>query len=96
MGPHRVLGPHGILCHHKVLSAPRVLGPHRALVLIGSWVLLEPWVLGPVFPVCQCIHVIKVTDNARGDTIEMKGKLYLRTILLINYMMEENLFVNVA
>ena len=26
------------------------------------------------------------------DTMEMKGKLYLRTILLINYMMQETLF----
>ena len=27
--------------------------------------------------------------------MQMKSKLYLRIILLINYMMEENLFVNV-
>ena len=31
----------------------------------------------------------------KGDTMEMKSKLYLRFILLIDYMMEENLFVNV-
>ena len=31
----------------------------------------------------------------KGDTKQMKSKLYLRIILLINYMMEENLFVNV-
>ena len=27
--------------------------------------------------------------------MEMKGKLYLRILLLTNYMMEKNLFVNV-
>ena len=31
----------------------------------------------------------------QGDTLKMKSKLYLRIILLINYIMEENLFVNV-
>ena len=31
----------------------------------------------------------------KGGTIEMKSKLYLRNILLINYMIEENLFVYV-
>ena len=31
----------------------------------------------------------------KGDTMEMKSKLYLRFILLIDYMMEENLFLNV-
>ena len=33
--------------------------------------------------------------QVKGDTMEMKSKLCLRTILLINYMMEENLFVYV-
>ena len=37
-------------------------------------------------------HDIKVTVN-KGDTMEMKSKLDLGTILLINYMIEENLFV---
>ena len=31
----------------------------------------------------------------KGDTIEMKSKLYLRVILLTNYMMGGNLFVYV-
>ena len=31
----------------------------------------------------------------KSDTMEMKSKLYLRIILLINYMMEQNLLVNV-
>ena len=31
----------------------------------------------------------------KGDTMEMKSKLYLPIILLINYMMKENLFANV-
>ena len=31
----------------------------------------------------------------KGDMMKMKNKLYLRIILLINYIMEENLFVNV-
>ena len=30
-----------------------------------------------------------------GNTMEMKSKLYLQIILLINYIMEENLSVNV-
>ena len=30
----------------------------------------------------------------KGDTIEIKSQLYLQIILLINYMMEENLFLN--
>ena len=29
------------------------------------------------------------------DTMEMKSKLYLRIMLIINYIMEENLFVYV-
>ena len=29
----------------------------------------------------------------KGDTMEMKSELCLRTVLLINYLMEENLFV---
>ena len=33
--------------------------------------------------------------QSKGDTMEMKSKLYLRIILLINYIMEENLFVYV-
>ena len=36
------------------------------------------------------MHDVKATD-----TMQMKIKLYLRIILLINYIMEENLFVNV-
>ena len=42
-------------------------------------------------------HDVEVTNNTRairwsdGD----KKKIYLRIILLINYMIEENLFVNV-
>ena len=36
------------------------------------------------------------TTQARHDGVmEMKSKLYLRIILLINYIMEENLFVYV-
>ena len=31
----------------------------------------------------------------KGDTMKMESKLYLRIILLINYMTEENQFVNV-
>ena len=31
----------------------------------------------------------------KGDTMAIKNYLYLRIILLINYVMEENLFVNV-
>ena len=31
----------------------------------------------------------------KGDTMEMKSKLYLRTIMLINYTRQENLFVYV-
>ena len=30
-----------------------------------------------------------------GDTMEMKSKLYLQIILLMNYMIEENQFLNV-
>ena len=29
----------------------------------------------------------------KGETMEMKSKLYLRPILLVNYMRQENLFV---
>ena len=31
----------------------------------------------------------------QGDTMQMKSNFFLRIMLLINYMMEENLFVNV-
>ena len=31
----------------------------------------------------------------KDDTMEMNSKLYLQTILLINYMRQENLFVHV-
>ena len=43
----------------------------------------------------HAIYDINVSDNTRVDTLEMKSKLYLQIILLINYMMEENLFLNV-
>ena len=36
------------------------------------------------------------SKQLKSDTMEMKSKLYLRNILLINYIMEENLFVNVV
>ena len=37
----------------------------------------------------------KKTQGRYAGAMEMKSKLYLRIILLINYMMEENLFVYV-
>ena len=45
-------------------------------------------------------HDAEVTENTRAiwlsdGAMEMKSKLHLRIILLINYMMEENLFVYV-
>ena len=39
--------------------------------------------------------MLKLQTQHQGDTMQMKSKLYLRIILLINYIMEENLFVNV-
>ena len=30
----------------------------------------------------------------KGDTMEMKSKLYLQIVSVINYIMEENLFFN--
>ena len=39
--------------------------------------------------------MLKLQTQHQGDTMQMKSKLYLRIILLINYMMEENLFVYV-
>ena len=36
------------------------------------------------------------SKQLKGDAMEMKSKLYLQNILLINYIMEENLFVNVV
>ena len=43
-------------------------------------------------------HDVEVTDNTRSIRWSDRGKLklYLRIVLLINYMMEENLFVYVA
>ena len=41
------------------------------------------------------IHDITVTNAHKDDTVELKRKLHLRMTLLINYMMEENLFVYV-
>ena len=38
---------------------------------------------------------LQTTQGRYDGAIEIKRKLYLRTILLINYMIEENLFVNV-
>ena len=38
---------------------------------------------------------LQTTQVRYGGAMEMKSKLYLRIILLINYMMEENLFVYV-
>ena len=38
---------------------------------------------------------LQKTQGRYAGTMEMKSKLYLRIILLINYMMEENLFVYV-
>ena len=48
----------------------------------------------------EITHDVEVTNNTRAmrcsvGNEEMKSKLYLRIILLINYMMEENLFVYV-
>ena len=38
---------------------------------------------------------LQKTQGRYAGAIEMKSKLYLRIILLIHYMMEENLFVYV-
>ena len=38
---------------------------------------------------------LQTTQGPYDGAMEMKSKLYLRIILLINYMMEENLFVYV-
>ena len=38
---------------------------------------------------------LQATQGRYDGAMEMKSKLYLRIILLINYMMEENLFVYV-
>ena len=38
---------------------------------------------------------LQITQGRYDGAMEMKSKLYLRIILLINYMMEENLFVYV-
>ena len=38
---------------------------------------------------------LQTTQGRYDGAMEMKSKLYLRIILLINYMMEENLFVYV-
>ena len=38
---------------------------------------------------------LQKTQGRYAGAMEMKSKLYLRIILLINYMMEENLFVHV-
>ena len=38
---------------------------------------------------------VKTTQGRYDGAMEMKRKLYLRIILLINYMIEENLFVYV-
>ena len=38
---------------------------------------------------------LQKTQGRYDGVMEMKSKLYFRIILLINYMMEENLFVNV-
>ena len=38
---------------------------------------------------------LQKTQGRYAGAMEMKSKLYLRIILLINYMMEENLFVYV-
>ena len=38
---------------------------------------------------------LQITQARYDRAMEMKSKLYLRIILLINYMMEENLFVYV-
>ena len=38
---------------------------------------------------------LQQTQGRYAGAMEMKSKLYLRIILLINYMMEENQFVSV-
>ena len=38
---------------------------------------------------------LQVTQGRHDGAMEAKSKLYLRIILLINYIMEENLFVYV-
>ena len=38
---------------------------------------------------------LQTTQGRYIEAMEMQRKLYLRIILLINYMIEENLFVNV-
>ena len=38
---------------------------------------------------------VKAADKHQGNTMQMKIKLYSRIILLINYIKDENLFVNV-
>ena len=38
---------------------------------------------------------LQTTQGRYDGAMEMSSKLYLRIILLINYIMEENLFVNV-
>ena len=35
----------------------------------------------------------QIYRHNKGDTMKMRNKLYLRVILLINYMMEENLLL---
>ena len=41
------------------------------------------------------MSTLQITQGRYDGAMEMKSKLYLRIILLINYMMEENLFVYV-
>ena len=40
----------------------------------------------------HCTHNIKVIDNA----VDKKSKLYLQIIIIIDYMVDENLFVDAA
>ena len=41
------------------------------------------------------VYTILKLQQHKGDTMKMKSKLYLRITLLINYIMEVNLFDNV-
>ena len=60
-----------------------------------SYFLLFP--LGR-FTLSNTVHTMSKLQTTQGPydgAMEMKSKLYLRIVLLINYMMEENLFVYV-
>ena len=59
--------------------------------LMNSLFLFHDWRSNTVHTMSK----LQTTQGRYDGAMEMKSKLYLRIILLINYMMEENLFVYV-